>query len=222
VSRVVLTLERGTEEADYRRALLEAGFSEAEVVAIRPDDALPESFDGLLLSGGEDVDPRLYGQDPHRKLGGVDRGRDALELSAVERTRAAGVPVFGICRGLQVLNVAYGGTLVQDLPSQRPSPVEHYVRSPSDAPAHAVLFESGSFLDTGGPRTAAVNSRHHQAIDRLGPGLSVAARAPDGVIEAIEEPGRPVFAVEWHPENFRDDALSRRLFRRFRDAVRLR
>jgi putative glutamine amidotransferase len=222
VSRIVLTLERGTEGADYRRALADAGFADDEVQALGPEDSPPDCFEGLLLSGGVDVDPVLYGADRHPKLGRVDRRRDELELALIERARASGRPVFGICRGLQLLNVAYGGTLVQDLPSQRPSPVSHHVRSPPDATAHAVDFESGSFLDTGGPSRVAVNSRHHQAIDRLGPVLLVAARAPDGVIEAIEEPGRPVFAVEWHPENFRDDALSRRLFRRFRDAVRLR
>ncbi len=223
--KIVLTLEDGTKGADYRSALERAGFAKEEILELRSPDTPPADFDGLLLSGGEDVDPRFYGQEPHEKLKRVNRRRDQQELALIASARRKKVPIFGICRGFQILNVAYGGALVQDLPSLRPSSVTHEVRSPSDYRAHEVETAPGSFLSPEGARRLAVNSRHHQGIERLGAGLAASARSSDGLIEAIEaapaaEGGAPVFAVEWHPENLKDDADARGLFERFHAAVR--
>ena len=224
--KVVLTLEDGTRGADYFSALEAAGFERGEIVPLGSRDAPPADFDGLLLSGGEDVDPALYGQDPHEKLGRVNRRRDDQELGLIAAARRRGAPVFGICRGLQVLNVAYGGTLVQDLPALRPSSIRHEVGSPRDFRAHEVTTTAGSFLTPAGASRLRVNSRHHQGIERLGAGLEACAHSDDGLIEAVQAvpaagEGRPIFAVEWHPENLKDDADARRLFERFRAAASL-
>jgi putative glutamine amidotransferase len=208
---VLLTLEEGTNGTDYLSALDRAGVAGSEIVALRPGAPAPESFDGLLLSGGGDVDPRFYGQEPVPGLRGVDRARDQFELSLVARCRRAAIPIFGICRGLQVLNVAFGGTLVQDIPSQRPSEVAHDVRRAKDFLAHEVRA---------GESELRVNSRHHQAIDRLGRGLRATARSPEGLVEALEGPGE-IFAVQWHPENLVDAGpAGPDLFSRFAAACR--
>jgi putative glutamine amidotransferase len=212
--RIVVTLEDGTEGKDYLDSLAEAGFAADEIVVLRSADRPPVDFDGLLLAGGEDVDPPLYGEAPRPGLEDVNRRRDEQELGLIVAARRRGAPVFGICRGLQVVNVACGGTLVQDIPAEAPSPVEHRVRRPKDALAHAVTVTGGTSLPAG---TFPVNSRHHQAIARLGAGLSVTARSTDGIIEAVE--GEGILAVQWHPENLRDDPVSRGLFRSFRAAV---
>lgn len=228
--KVVLTLADGTRGEDYRSALLAAGFEEQEILPLPPRDAAPAELDGLLLSGGGDVDPRFYAQEPGDRLEGVSRRRDEQELALIATARRKGVPIFGICRGLQILNVAYGGSLVQDLPSRRPSSVRHEVSTPRDFRAHEVTILPGSFLAAGpgsSPRLA-VNSRHHQGIDRLGSGLRASALSDDGLIEAVEAVASPgggsarIFAVEWHPENLKDDADARGLFERFFAAVRER
>lgn len=224
--KIVLTVEDGTKGADYWSALERAGFRREEILELHSADQPPADFGGLLLSGGEDVDPRFYGQEPHEKLKRVNRRRDQQELALIASARRKKVPIFGICRGLQILNVAYGGSLVQDLPSLRPSSVAHEVRTPSDFRAHEVETMPGSFLSPEGRiRRLAVNSRHHQGIERLGAGLSACARSTDGLIEAIEAApaasgAAPVFAVEWHPENLKDDADAQSLFARFFSAVR--
>jgi putative glutamine amidotransferase len=212
--RTVVTLEDGTSGTDYLDSLAEAGFPAEEIVVLRSGDRPPVGFDGLLLAGGEDVDPPLYGETARPGIGGINRRRDEQELGLIAAARRRGAPIFGICRGLQVVNVACGGTLVQDIPTEIPSPVEHDVRRPRDAMAHAVTVSAGGALPSG---TFAVNSRHHQAIARLGGGLSATARSADGLIEAIEGDG--IVAVQWHPENLRQDPVSRRLFRMFREAV---
>jgi putative glutamine amidotransferase len=218
--RIVATIENETKGADYLAALESAGFDPSEIQPLYSKDPAPSEFDGLLLCGGEDMDPALYGAPPHEMLKSVNRRRDDQELALIAAARRKDVPILGICRGMQVLNVAYGGTLVQDIPSERPSAVEHSVKQPKDFRAHEVIVSSGCFLGAEG-RKLSVNSRHHQGVDRLGRGLRVCARAGDGLIEAFEAAGNtaPVFAVQWHPENMRDDPDAVSLFRRFRDAV---
>ena len=166
-----------------------------EIAVVHSRHASPFSFDGLLLCGGEDVDPELYGAVRHERLGCVNRRRDEQELALVARARRNTIPIFGICRGLQVLNVAFGGSLVQDIPSERPSPVSHSVKSPRDARAHGVRTEAGAFLEAF--REFPVNSRHHQGIDRLGSGLRACAFSPEGLIEAVEakDGSNVIFAV---------------------------
>ncbi|MBF4999729.1 gamma-glutamyl-gamma-aminobutyrate hydrolase family protein [Nocardia sp. BSTN01] len=163
--------------------------------------------DALVVTGGQDVDPELWGGPPPtpNSTGGevlaIDRRRDDYEIALVRHALERGIPVLGICRGHQVLNVALGGTLVPDLPDHG---IEHYSRAvvPDRRPdrEHPVDFVAGTLAaELYGPR-GAVNSWHHQAVDRPGEGLVVSGRARDGVAEAIELPGRPVLGLQWHPE----------------------
>ena len=212
--KVVVTLEDGTAGNDYLDSLARAGFAPEDLAVVRSKDAPPIGFDGLLLGGGEDVAPALYGEMPRSGLGKVNRRRDDQELGLIAAARRRGAPVFGICRGIQIVNVACGGTLVQDIPSESASKIAHEVKRPKDAIAHTVASSGGAFLPAG---TIAVNSRHHQAIARLGAGLSAVARSSDGLIEAVE--GDAMFAVQWHPENLAEDPVAQGLFRAFREAV---
>lgn len=165
-------------------------------------DALLDGLDGLLLTGGDDLDPAAYGAAPHPKLGPLDPPRDAFEFALYRAARARGRPVLAICRGLQLVNVAHGGTLVQDLPSERPGPVRHAATGRRDARSHPVRLGPGSRVAQAcGTGAFDVNSFHHQAIDRLGAGLTVTGHAPDGVVEACEaDTGAWMVAVQWHPE----------------------
>lgn len=158
---------------------------------------------GLVLTGGGDVAPARYGQEPHETITGVSEGRDAMELAAIEAADAGGLPILAICRGMQVLNVALGGSLVQDIPSMVEGALAHAVQEPRHGPAHAVeVAEASRLAGIAGAGRIFVNSRHHQALDRLGAGLAVSGRAPDGIIEAVEVPGaRFVVGVQWHPED---------------------
>jgi putative glutamine amidotransferase len=166
-------------------------------------------LDGLLLTGGGDVDPAFYGDERHQATADAEPGRDEFEIDLARRAVDAGLPVFAICRGAQVLNVSRGGTLIQDVPSQVTGADRHAVPRPRDAPAHVITVSPASLLyRVLGPAVDAtshcvVNSRHHQAVSRLGAGLVASATANDGVVEAIERPeGAFCLGVQWHPENF--------------------
>ncbi len=179
-----------------------------------PDAIEPalDVIDAVLLAPGRDIEPRRYGQEPHPLLAATEPQRDEFELRLVGRALDRGLPVLGMCRGVQVLNVALGGTLVQDvslLSEDHPSDpgwrswkeVEraslHNAPLPPH-PRHAISIEADSILAQSlGTTTIDVSSFHHQAIDRLGTGLNVVATSPDGVPEAVELPGRPVLAVQW-------------------------
>lgn len=165
-------------------------------------DALLAGLDGLLLSGGDDLDPALYGAAPHPKLGPLDPPRDAFELALYRAARAAGRPVLAICRGMQLVNVAHGGTLIQDLPSEQLGPIRHAAGGPRDARAHPVHLTAGSRIAAAcGDTDFTVNTFHHQAVARLGAGLVATGVAPDGVLEACETTEGPwMVAVQWHPE----------------------
>jgi putative glutamine amidotransferase len=228
--RIALTLDRNPgkrEENDYIQSLLDAGFSREEIDLVEPGQMPPESFDGIVLGGGCDVDPRRYGQSP--RAGArleLDSDRDETDLALFDKAWREGVPVLGICRGLQVINVALGGTLVQDIPTERPSEVIHQ-RSPRQKMRldHEVEISPGTRLaEIAGASRFAVNSRHHQAILKAAPGVKVSATAPDGLIEAVEyEAGdRWLLAVQWHPENLAGDRVSRALFGEFARSVRRR
>src|SRR2546427_2746499 len=166
--------------------------------------ALWERLDGLVLTGGGDIDPARFGQSRHPKTDDVAPARDELELGLTRRALDEDVPLFAICRGIQVLNVALGGTLVQDLPSERPSSIAHSQREPRHESTHAVkVMGEGTRLGRVlGSLEVSVNSMHHQAIDRLGFGLREVAWSPDGVIEGVELPGDDHFilGVQWPPE----------------------
>ena len=197
---------------DYRQAILHAR-GEVRVVdaSTSIEDALA-GVDGLLLTGGGDVDPSLYGEPPHPTVAEVEPARDAFEIGLITAARRRDLPIFGICRGVQILNVAAGGTLVQDIPSQVPGAINDALSVPQHQPyalGHEVWVEKDSLLAKlradrlVGSDTCEVNSRHHQAVKTVAPGFRVSATAPDGVIEAIEDPAaRFCLGVEWHPENF--------------------
>ena len=182
-------------------------------------------IDGLLLSGGADFDPACYGMAPHPKLGEVDADRDATELPLIADALAQDVPIFAICRGIQALNVALGGTLYQDLPSERPSEIVHAQKElglARDRFSHSVRVEPGSRLHAiVGADEMLCNSFHHQALKALGRGLVVTATAPDGVIEAVESPAhRYVLGVQFHPEETAPhDVHSHALFTTFVQAL---
>ena len=177
-----------------------------------------DGADGLLLTGGEDIHPAWYGADPSPHLYPPSRERDLFELALFASARQRELPILGICRGIQLVNVALGGTLFQDLPSERPGPVLHDPGASRDARTHEVRLQPGSRAAAalGGP-TIMVNSFHHQAIDRLASGLVATGWTEDGLIEAVETgPGAPwLLAVQWHPEEMLADARApeRGLFR---------
>lgn len=187
--------------------------------------ALLEHVDGLLISGGVDVDPSLYGGDQHDpKLGPVNTIRDDNEIVAVEYAWRSGIPTLAICRGAQLINAARGGTLYVDLSRDRPSDVQHR-RSEEElvTTAHKVDVAAGSrlaaWLGEGG--SIAVNSQHHQGIRTLAPGFVATARADDGLIEAYEAAEQPLSAVQWHPEiDWPDNKASRRLLEGFAESCR--
>ncbi len=208
--RLVEGRERVTLNTAYVRALEGAGLVPLAVPTMLAADragAALAAVRGLVLTGGEDVAPARYGAAPHPRLGDVDPVRDAAELALIAAARARGLPILAICRGIQILNVALGGTLYQDLDSERPGPVPHN----DETGRHPVHVEAGSLLErTLGTRSASVNSRHHQAIRDLAPGLKAVAWADDGIIEGAEpsdakEPW--MVAVQWHPEDLTERAL---------------
>lgn len=161
-------------------------------------------LDGLLLPGGHDVDPDRYGEEPNQKLEAIDQVRDATEILLAKMAMDEGLPVLGVCRGAQVINVAAGGSLYQDLASMYGKPVlRHFQQHLEEGPSHHIDIEVGSRLHAicGSPRVR-VNTYHHQAVKDLGAGLKITARSTDGVVEAIEGLNDDTFilGVQWHPE----------------------
>ena len=183
-----------------------------------------EMMDGILLSGGYDVHPALYGQEPHVKLEEVYPERDVYEIAVIKAAIELKKPIFGICRGLQLINVAFGGTLYQDLSLHQPqTEIQHNQTCPRDLAIHSIEVSPNSKLHKiFGTTQVPVNSFHHQAIDQLAPGLKINACSIDGVIEGIEKEGEDFFiAVQWHPERMvAKHPLMKKLFQAFTDAAR--
>lgn len=216
---------------DYRQAVIHVG-GEVRILerSMTPVDAL-NGIGGLLLPGGGDVEPARYGEEPHPSLVDIEPLRDEFEIALVREARSRNLPIFAICRGLQVLNVAFGGTLVQDIPSQVPGALEHRLAVPPHeafALAHEVWIDKDTKLARlmnerlGGADTCDVNSRHHQAVKQVAPNFNVSATAPDGVVEAIEDPSAPFcLAVQWHPENFWRTGEFRPLFETFVETAQM-
>lgn len=198
----------------YTRAVLEAGGLPVILPILPAEPALSsvegpalieeslETIEGLIMTGGADIHPSFYGQIVLERCGEIDEERDRFELELIHAARGRDLPFLGICRGLQVLNVALGGSLYQDLSyRQGTDPAHLSPRERRGEPAHSVTIAAGSQLaEIIGSEELPVTSTHHQIIRDLAPGLEVSAVAPDGVIEAIEGPGRFVVAVQWHPE----------------------
>ena len=175
-------------------------------------------LDGLLLTGGGDIDPGLFGQEPHPKLGVVDVAKDRLESSLLSEALGADIPILGICRGMQILNVAAGGTLIQDIPSSSPTRIQHAQHATAAAPSHTLCIKKGSRLASiVGTTKLRVNSYHHQAVDRVARGFVISATASDGITEAIESKSRRfVLGVQFHPEMiFRDFPSCFAIFKAF-------
>lgn len=218
MARALIPFRHAHKVLPYAEAVRAAG-GEALTVSVTEHPSL-RGFAGLLLTGGTDVEPSRYEQEPHPENDAPDRERDETELRLIDEAFEADLPVLAICRGLQLLNVHAGGTLKQHLNL----PQHDVDTTDKGEPAHFVVLEDESHLaQIYGERRLHVNSRHHQAVDRLGEGLRISARAEDdsGIVEGIEKPNRRfVVGVQWHPED--QIARSReqlRLFRRFVEAL---
>jgi putative glutamine amidotransferase len=209
---------------NYTHALAAAGGAPIAIPLDLPEATLRtifERLDGLCLAGGDDVDPACFGETPHPRLGRIDAARDITELTLTRWALAAGLPVFGICRGIQLLNVAAGGTLYQDIAAQLPEADQHSFRledSPWERPTQTVRLREGSRLaQIAGAGELRTNSFHHQSVRDGAPGFAITGAATDGIIEVIESAAHPfAVGVQWHPEGmYATDEVSRRLFAAF-------
>jgi putative glutamine amidotransferase len=184
-------------------------------------EALLERFDAMLLIGGGDVEAARYGSTRHPSEYGHDAGRDTLEISLVRAARDAAVPVLAVCRGIQVVNVAFGGSLLQHLPE---AGLDGHGIPGGDPSVHVVALEPGSRIAAAcGTDRLRCASHHHQGLDRLGEGLLVAGRSPDGLVEAVEDANGLLMAVQWHPEETAaEDEAQQGLFGALADRARAR
>src|SRR5262245_37935197 len=218
----VIAIAPCSKQHDYEEAVRRAG-GEVRILNYATDAPadVVRQVDGILLPGGDDVLPSFYGAEAHTAFEAAEPGRDAYELELARRATDADLPLFAICRGIQVLNVARGGTLVQDIPSELPDAIPHEVRDTPHTIAHDIWVAEGTLLhnllrERIEADACPVNSRHHQAVQNVGTGLVVSATAPDGVIEAVEDPSkRFCLGVQWHPENFYRTGEFRALFEAF-------
>ena len=208
----------------YAKSVIEAGGLPMLLPITLNDDVINQmigAIDGLLLTGGPDLDPLLYGEAPHRNLGFVYYDRDAFDMRLVKAAVNANIPILGICRGCQVINVAFGGTLYQDLPSQCEGVHAHSLNSDPKTPGHYVDIVQDSLLASIYGETACVNSLHHQAVKDVAPDFFVAAKAKDGVIECIQHKERFILGVQWHPEWLsRLDDKALKIFEAFVEAAK--
>jgi putative glutamine amidotransferase len=212
---------------DYLESVRRAG-GEPRVLTMDEPPTL-DGLDGVLFTGGGDIDPAHYGDARHPNTNEPDAARDAFELSLAKLALSSNTPLLAICRGLQVVNVAAGGTLTQDIPAQVNRALGHQVDSPPFAIAHEVWVAPDTILarvmqeELVDGEVLQVNSRHHQAIDKTAAGFTISATAPDGITEAIERPTGPFcIAVQWHPENFWRTGEFRALFEEFVKAAESR
>jgi len=204
-----LALPRG-----YVDSVVRAGGQPVIVQDARDPKGLLERVDAVVLTGGPDVDPELYGEAAHPSVYGVDRGADDFECAVADIAVARGIPMLAICRGIQVLNVARGGTLYQHIPEDPGVPAHGQPGEAGGARVHDIRLDADSLVaDLCDTTQMAVSCHHHQAIAKLGDGLRVTARAADGIVEALELDGSFVLAVQWHPEDTaEDDPAQQRLF----------
>lgn len=205
----------------YMKGIEEAGgipvmlpLTEDETILER----LAESFDGFLFTGGQDVSPELYGEEVLPECGECSPERDAMERILLEKILMSGKPLLGICRGIQLLNAALGGTLYQDLPAQHPGEINHHMTPPYDRAVHKVTLKpSAPLYEILGTGEIAVNSYHHQAVKELAKALEVSAVSEDGLVEGVYMPDKKfVMAVQWHPEfSYLKDENARKIFEAF-------
>jgi putative glutamine amidotransferase len=207
----------------YPQAIRRAGAVPVVIPPLDVDSIEPllDGLCGLCLSGGPDLHPAIYGAEPHPLLGPTEPHLDSFEIALVRAAEARELPVLAICRGLQVLNVARGGTLVQDLPTQRPSEIGHRQKEVGWVATHGVRLQAGSLVAAClGETELRVNSFHHQAVDVLGSGLRIVGWAPDGTVEAVEATDRRfTVAVQWHAESMVRSPEQERLLAAFTHAA---
>ncbi|MGK2963216.1 MAG: gamma-glutamyl-gamma-aminobutyrate hydrolase family protein [Gemmatimonadaceae bacterium] len=211
----------------YIHALESAGLIPVIVPPLASDDAaraIAERFDGIVLTGGEDVDPSLYGQPRIPECGATNIARDKTETALVRAARELRKPLLAICRGPQMLNVALGGTLYQDIPVQIAGALGHNAKDERSSRVHPVRIETGSRIaEAMGATDISVNSLHHQSVRGVAPGLVATAHSPDGVIEGVESSDSDwwVIAVQWHPEEMNDarEDWDRGLFKAFAEQL---
>ena len=223
--RIELETDRFYLSRHYSEAVEAAGgvpFHISLIPKVDYIDAVVDQIDGLLLPGSDsDIDPMRYGQQPQLGLGSVHPIKDETDLLLIAAAERKSLPILGICFGMQVLNVARGGTIIQDINTQVAAPIKHQQGVPRDRPSHKVSLSPGR-LQQLDPTISelAVNSHHHQVVDQLGRDLVAVSASSDGLVEAIEDPraDRFVVAVQWHPElGWREDQFSLRLFKAFVD-----
>ena len=226
--RIEIATDRFYLSRHYSEAIAAAGGSPLHISLI-PDskyiESVVENLDGVLLPGSDsDVDPLRYGQEPHRGLGAVHAVKDQTDLLLIEAAERKNLPILAICFGMQVLNVARGGSLIQDIGSLVPNAMKHEQGVPRDRPSHKVAIASESRLaKLSSTDVVVVNSHHHQAVDEIGKDLVAVSWTSDGLIEALEDPRteRFVVAVQWHPElGWEQDSFSQNLFRLFVEQAR--
>ncbi|SOC38246.1 gamma-glutamyl-gamma-aminobutyrate hydrolase family protein [Ureibacillus acetophenoni] len=223
---LTLSVENDTSFINWRytKSIIEAGGLPVGIPLWVEEDAeqLVQMFDGLVLSGGGDIHPHIFGEEPHQKLGPVNSDRDRMELALAKAAIKQGIPIFAICRGHQVLNVALGGTIYQDIYSQRKDIYLHSQTAPRHEGTHFISVSENSLLyKLLGKDKIVVNSFHHQAIKDVAPGVKVTGKANDGIIEAVEIKDYPFcLSVQWHPEEMGmgGDEDSKKLFAAFIEA----
>jgi putative glutamine amidotransferase len=210
---------------EYSRAIHSCGGAPILIPVAQNRDSLGailDRTDGLLLSGGPDINPKFYREEPILGLGEIDEALDRMELEATKMAFDRGIPIFAVCRGIQVLNVALGGTLYQDIGSQVQESINHTQKADKSINTHSIKIERKTVLYNLFRRKEIwVNGKHHQAIKDVAPSLNISAKANDGIIEAVEYPGKKfVLGVQWHPEGtWEVDPHSKRLFRAFVQAA---
>jgi len=230
---ITATQEKGDSPASYQigrhyvKGIAAVGGTPVILPLLQDKEQIKEMakrLDGLLISGGVDMDPLIFGEEPHPKMGRIDPERDFFEKNILENFLEEDKAVFGICRGCQIINLVLGGTIYQDITSQMDSElIKHSQNAPRWYPTHSIEVEKGSKLSKVlGDGKIKVNSFHHQAIKEGAPGFFVSARAADGVVEAIESKnGQFLVGVQWHPEHLWErDQKTLALFRMFIDHSR--
>jgi len=202
---------------DYISAVLSAGGCP---ILLFPQSEIPPFLDGIILSGGGDIDPLFFGEEPLFQSGEISPLRDAFELSLCEKAMKQQLPILGICRGMQIINIALGGTIFQDISVQTNSNLKHSQQAPREYATHSIFIEKNSLLfSLWEKEKTTINSFHHQAVDRLGKGLMSTAKSQDGLTEAIEHRESPfVLGVQWHPEAMRTEE-QKKLFTAFLKAA---
>ena len=205
----------------YMDGITEAGGIPIMFPLTQDEEAISSLLDlvqGVLLTGGHDVSPSLYGEEPIPQCGDASSERDIMETILFRKALERNMPVLGICRGIQFLNVYQGGSLYQDLPTQHPGRTEHHQMPPYDIPVHGVdIIEGTGLSGLLGRSSIMVNSYHHQAVKTLGKDLTVMAVSEDGLTEAVQMNGKDfVWAVQWHPEfSYKSDDNSMKIFEEF-------